>query len=300
MDDKIWWEGENEIISKTKEINEVFEEIEFLFSEIEFYFNKDEGKGFYKLIESFDAIKLNNWLVVIQKNIYVKSNRDEFNKILDNCWEILKKIKEFDIEIRKELLGIMVKTLSFTDIEVEGKDEVIRDWPNEFRCYVQHFQKIFDVELLKKYFDSKDLIKFEAEFHPYTDLYFHFTIILEDFINVIKCISNLVTNYFSSDGSLLLTVQQINPYPLIFKDYPAFVFFESLFSSSMFLKECGDISFVYRKMKEEGLIVSPKSSSFLDWVNFHFGLKISILKYIKNIKAAGRNSIYKNAYDSFY
>lgn len=296
----IWWLEENEIEARNKKLREIYDEIEFLFEETEFYLSKCESKGFLKLVESFNANKLNNWLVVLQQNIYHEYDSDEFKSLILNCMLILQKLLKFDIDVRKDVILVSLPLMASLETELNQNADYLRELPLEFDLYVSHYRKLFKIELLKRYYNEKDLSNFLKVMKPDIDIFLEYSKVLGDFLNVFSHIRDILFNKYATQGSLQLTVQQINPYPLVFKDYSAYIFFRNLFDTAKFNKECGDISFVFRKMKEDGLIVSPKTSGFRDWVNIYFDRKISIIKYLKDIKTEARNRIYINEFNSFF
>lgn len=300
VNEEIWWLDESEIESRNKKLREVYDEIEFLFEETEFYLNKCESKGFLKLVENFNANKLNNWLVILQQDIYDGYDRYEFKSLILNCMLILEKLLKFDLDVRKDVILVSVPFMASLETELNQNVDYLRKFPLEFDLYVSNYRKLFKIELMKRYYNEKDLSNFLQVMTPDIEIYLEYSKVIGDYIKVFSHIRDILFNKYATHGSLQLTVQQINPYPLVFKDYSAYVFFRNLFDTAKFNKECGDISFVFRKMKEDGLIVSPKTSGFRDWVNIYFDRKISIIKYLKDIKTEARNRIYINEFNSFF
>ncbi|MCA0362535.1 MAG: hypothetical protein LCH67_00685 [Bacteroidetes bacterium] len=95
-------------------------------------------------------------------------------------------------------------------------------------------------------------------------------------------------------GFNLTFMKQINPHPEIFRSTKDYDLFNKLINSEYFKKNgCSDISFIYRKLKEDGMIICLKDTYFKEWFNDTFNANISMIKKIENMKTQDRMLKYK-------
>ena len=186
-----------------------------------------------------------------------------------------------------------------TEAYVYDPDECIIDrWLKEYELDEKDFPFYSNEKICKllSSFNDVSLSKDEASKVRSIQLQFHWYSVYLEYNKIISFISDL-SNKKISENTISKESENSNPYPRIFKDAKAYTIFKNLLNEFRNTKEnLVNYSFVYHKMKYEGLIYFDLLDKTFTDMLLDFDINIDRIKSQRYIgKKPLRESIYSKA-----